>query len=140
MLEARPQFTDPDDFYAWVRRNFKIGREQAQAYMKAADATKYEALQKKDSDDLHRRLFGDKREPIRPGIDAAAAAARRDNYIAEQRARVDKYEAQKALVKQMLDIGYKALATKLHSDKGGSAEGMQRLHAVRNRVRKENRL
>jgi hypothetical protein len=35
------------------------------------------------------------------------------------------------LALQMVDIGYKVLATKLHPDKGGSAQAMQRLNLVR---------
>jgi hypothetical protein len=144
MLEAWPQFTDRDKFYAWVRRNFRVEREQAKVYMKIADAAKYAALEKKDSDDLHRRLFGDEREPIK--IDEAtnarwaAADARREAWMAESRERATEREAQNAILKKMLDTGYKVLATKMHPDKGGSAEDMKRLNAVRHRARKENNL
>jgi hypothetical protein len=36
---------------------------------------------------------------------------------------------------RMIDIGYKALAMKLHPDKGGSQEDMARLNRVRDRLR-----
>ena len=35
------------------------------------------------------------------------------------------------LAHQLVDIGYKVLATKLHPDKGGSAAAMARLNKVR---------
>jgi hypothetical protein len=38
---------------------------------------------------------------------------------------------QRKLALSLVDIGYKALATKLHPDKGGSAEAMARLNRVR---------
>src|SRR5262249_13344800 len=40
-----------------------------------------------------------------------------------------------ALAMQLIDIGYKVLATKLHPDKGGSASAMSRLNRVRQRLR-----
>jgi hypothetical protein len=36
---------------------------------------------------------------------------------------------------ELIDIGYKVLATKLHPDRGGSHEAMQRLNTVRARLR-----
>ena len=36
---------------------------------------------------------------------------------------------------QLIDIGYKVLATKLHPDKGGSREAMSRLNAVRDTLK-----
>ena len=36
-------------------------------------------------------------------------------------------ELQRRLARQLIDIGYKALASKLHPDKGGSREAMARL-------------
>jgi hypothetical protein len=44
--------------------------------------------------------------------------------------------AQKALGRRLIDIGYKALASKLHPDKGGSPEGMSRLNTVRDQLRR----
>jgi hypothetical protein len=39
------------------------------------------------------------------------------------------------LAMQLIDIGYKALATKLHPDKGGSGDAMSRLNEVRDRLK-----
>jgi hypothetical protein len=39
------------------------------------------------------------------------------------------------LALQLIDIGYKALATKLHPDKGGSREAMSRLNQARDRLK-----
>jgi hypothetical protein len=38
------------------------------------------------------------------------------------------------LARQIIDIGYKALATKLHPDKGGSAEAMRRLNRAKSQL------
>jgi hypothetical protein len=147
MLEAMPQFTALDDFYSWVRRNFKIGREQAIHYMKLANMTAfkalYEAQLRKGIDDFRRRHFADKpSEPIKQMIDEAAKAAKAaepngkmQTWQAQYRERAKEMEAERRLTKQVFDAGYKALATKLHPDKGGSPEEMTRLNRVRDQLR-----
>jgi hypothetical protein len=47
------------------------------------------------------------------------------------------HEAQRALARRLIDIGYKALAKELHPDKGGSSEAMSRLGDVRRRLQME---
>jgi hypothetical protein len=49
--------------------------------------------------------------------------------------RAEKREAQRKLALQLIDIGYKTLATKLHPDKGGSRDAMARLNQVRDRLK-----
>lgn len=49
--------------------------------------------------------------------------------------RADEREAERKLALQLIDIGYKALATKLHPDKGGSRDAMSRLNRVRDHLR-----
>jgi curved DNA-binding protein CbpA len=45
-------------------------------------------------------------------------------------------ETQRTLSLQLIDIGYKVLATKLHPDKGGSPEAMARLNQVRDALKR----
>jgi hypothetical protein len=50
--------------------------------------------------------------------------------------RVEEREAQRKLGLQLIEIGYKALASKLHPDKvGGSRDAMTRLNTVRDRLK-----
>jgi hypothetical protein len=49
--------------------------------------------------------------------------------------RADERDAQHKLALQLIDIGYKALASKLHPDKGGSRDAMARLNQVRDRLK-----
>ena len=53
---------------------------------------------------------------------------------AEAREREEKQ--QRALELKIINAGYKALATKLHPDHGGSGEAMIRLNAARDRLKK----
>jgi len=47
----------------------------------------------------------------------------------------EEQEARRTLALQMIDAGYKALASKLHPDKGGSPEAVMRLNQVRDLVK-----
>jgi hypothetical protein len=49
--------------------------------------------------------------------------------------RVEERDAEHKLALQLIDIGYKTLATKLHPDKGGSRDAMARLNRVRDRLK-----
>jgi hypothetical protein len=49
----------------------------------------------------------------------------------EAKNRAQEHALQRELAIKLIDIGYKVLSTKLHPDKGGSAEAMSRLNAVR---------
>jgi hypothetical protein len=49
--------------------------------------------------------------------------------------RAQERELQRKLGLQMIGIGYRALASKLHPDKGGSREVMMRLTAERDRLK-----
>jgi hypothetical protein len=56
-----------------------------------------------------------------------------DLYAQEQQTRVDEVRLHREIALELIDVGFKALATRLHPDRGGSKEAMARL----NRVRKE---
>ena len=45
-------------------------------------------------------------------------------------------EAQRQLGRQLVDIGYKALAKELHPDTGGSQEAMARLNRARDHIKR----
>lgn len=53
----------------------------------------------------------------------------------EAQAKEREQQLQRALGLQLINIGYKVLATKLHPDKGGSREAMTRLNKVRDMLR-----
>jgi hypothetical protein len=70
-------------------------------------------------------------EPIKEQIERVdIEALRQENLKREEERRL-----QQRLALQLIDVGYKALATKLHPDKGGSREAMSRLNAVRDRLK-----
>jgi hypothetical protein len=46
-------------------------------------------------------------------------------------------KAERKLVAQLIDAGYRSLASKLHPDKGGSPDAMSRLSRVRDQVKRQ---
>jgi hypothetical protein len=121
---------------AWLKRNFQLSREQARAYMRAAEdangGIEWETLSHARGDFRpdHQPAFT---EPVKDVL----KNLRRDNFNLRQHdlsvVKEERLEHQLAI--KLIDIGYKVLAVELHPDKGGSAEAMQRLNRVRARLK-----
>jgi hypothetical protein len=58
-----------------------------------------------------------------------------DKFTAEKQARADETKLLRALALELIDIGFKVLATRLHSDHGGSDDAMRRLNRVRRELK-----
>ena len=151
MLEAKPQLSQ-GEFGPWVTRHFKISPRHAQSYMALARATadtekRTPGASFSSLDDFKRRHLGHNRIPgsrrdvdwqkpvkrIMGTVDLDALNRRRDDSVK----RLDEMKARSTLALQLIEIGFKALATKLHPDKnkGGSRDAMVRLNDVRKRLR-----
>ena len=59
----------------------------------------------------------------------------RDDFVQERQARDDEVRLHRELAEELVDIGYRALATKLHPDRGGSKDAMARLNRVRDELK-----
>jgi hypothetical protein len=59
----------------------------------------------------------------------------RDDFVQERQAREDEIKLHRELAEELVDIGYRALATKLHPDRGGSQIAMTRLNRVRDELK-----
>lgn len=148
MLEAKGQLPH-GEFVSWVERNFPVTYKHAQTYMKLAKATddteKGTPAQSFSSlDDFRRRHLGesripgsqrdkDWRDPVQQTLKKVDVETL--NIRREELKRAEERDAQRKLALQLVDIGYKALASKLHPDKGGSREAMARLNQVRDRLK-----
>src|SRR5262245_15950757 len=146
LAEARSQTTYAE-FLSWAHRNFGIRETQAQRYLSAAKHWKNNP-QARGAKSINAALkaAGDKgympnkprpqdwHNPIKEtlnGVDIETLNRQKDALT-----RAQEREAQRKLALQLIDIGYKALATKLHPDKkGGSREAMTRLNQVRDRLK-----
>jgi len=55
----------------------------------------------------------------------------RDDFVQERQARDDEIRLHRELAQEFVDVGYRAMATKLHPDRGGSKDAMVRLNRIR---------
>lgn len=141
MLEAKEQVKH-GEFQAWVKRNFKISPERARIYMRLAENQNGRAQPFSSLADFQRKELGHQipnsksapqswHEPVKQILNRVDVDTLRDVELK----RVEEREAQRKLALQLIDIGYKALATRLHPDKGGSRDAMARLNEVRDRLK-----
>lgn len=148
MLEAKGQL-EHGEFGDWIKRNFGLGKDQSGFYMKLAIATA--GKQKSTADfsslkDFRRRELGHDiptsgggvrppswQEPVKEIIGRVDTETL--NLRKAELSRLEERDAERKLAQQLIDIGYKALASKLHPDKGGSRDAMSRLNRVRDRLK-----
>jgi hypothetical protein len=144
MIEAKSQMLK-GEFGPWIKRNFNIGYQHAERYMTYARATAgtqnqrlrgfSEVMREEGGDPTYGKVVRKQEwhDPVKHLINKVDVETL--NLRREDLRRADESRAQKELGLQLIEIGYKVLAKKLHPDKGGSREAMARLNAVRNRLR-----
>lgn len=131
LLEARPQVSH-GEWNDWVKRNFGISRVSAHEYMALAEIPKsivrdanISTLSQITHSNAGRQAAWV--QPVRQSI----ATFNVERMLKERESKEKEEKLLRALGLELIDIGYKVLATKLHPDKGGTAEGMARLTRVR---------
>lgn len=143
MIEAKKQLKH-GEFIPWLRRNFKIGTRAANLYMNFARATADTkirnaippaSLREAVHQSSNNPNFGKHapwHAPVKEAIGKVNVEALKQDALEKQ----DERRLQRKLALDLIDIGFKALASKLHPDKGGSREAMSRLNRVRDLLRK----
>lgn len=147
MLEAKGQLPH-GDFQSWIERNFGITARHARRYMDYAGemkkqnglASPFSSLSdfvRKTSDPNYNKPHTVRpqawHEPVKEAIAKVDVEAL--NRRQHEMKQAEERDAQRKLALQLIDIGYKALATKLHPDRGGSRDAMSRLNQVRDRLK-----
>jgi hypothetical protein len=141
LREARPQVPS----HRWTQfltTNFAISKTTAWRYMRASEiyedngetgdrsraetlrALTGEAPKERSRRQHERRVFN-----AIGNVDVDHLAQR------EADTRREEIELHRTLALELIDIGYKALAMRLHPDRGGSREGMRRLNRVRDELK-----
>lgn len=123
--EIKHHFKSNSDFDAYVKRTFDVQTATAHKWMKWAKAESEGVRHKKSP--LTNKNFASWYSDVKHEVDDVDVEAMNAEIAA--RDAEDKLEAELAL--SLISIGYKALAVKLHPDKGGSDEAMRRLNKVR---------
>lgn len=125
------------DWLDWLKRNFHLSRFTAAAYMRAARNVErgatFATLSEAHGDmrPTHPTPWKERVQEVLNRVDLESFNLQaRDISLAKDR----KLERELAL--QLIDIGYKVLAVKMHPDKSnGSHEAMRRLNKVRARLK-----
>jgi hypothetical protein len=147
MLEAKPQMSH-GEFGPWLKRNFNKSRDQCERYMQLAIATadrqnprtrnlsSLRELDRHTGRDPRPTGGAVRREYTVPVDIVLERAANIRNLHEESLKREVERKAERRLATELIEIGYKVLATKLHPDRGGSHEAMKRLNHVKNHLLK----
>lgn len=142
LLEAREQLEESRQWQAWLKRN--VTNPITGESLSPRQAGRYMTLAEKQNG--RQRPFrtiseatGEKPPPaarawVPPVREILEKPSQRyyEQLRADRQAKDKEAALERRLAKQIIDIGYKVLATKLHPDKpGGSNEAMARLNKVR---------
>lgn len=137
LLEAKDQI-EPQEWKGWLKRNFKLSYSTAVNYIRLAKVTQkkrrlsftsMEEIVRPNRENQPHRAW---QEPVRLAINKLDIE--RMNQERQNREREERLTRELAL--RLIDIGFRALAEKLHPDKGGSAEAMTRLNRVRDLLKR----
>src|SRR5262245_43649064 len=130
--EAKPQ-VGHGNWSRWLTKNFDLSMRTAQDYMRWA-----REAQKRGGPAHMPSMFEftggtDRRRDDRQSTQQQAFRrvlrdVARDDFVQERQARDDEVRLHRELAEELVDIGYRALATRLHPDRGGSKDAMSRLN------------
>jgi hypothetical protein len=138
LLEAKQQL-EHGEFTPWLKRNDNFDRSTTtlRKYMELAEqknrAQNFSSINAFHKATGHKGYVPNKprpqawHDPVKEAIGKVNVEALKQDALAKQEERA----LQRKLALSLIDIGFKALASKLHPDKGGSREAMVRLNRVR---------
>jgi hypothetical protein len=141
LIEAQDQ-VGRGNWSNWLKKNFDLGRSQAYLYMGWARRHKevsdgvgqmpkslreFGGATERDREHRQSKQQQDFRRTLR---DVA-----RDEFVQERQTRDDEIRLHRELAEELVDIGFRALATRLHPDRGGSKDAMTRLNRVRDELK-----
>jgi hypothetical protein len=137
LVEAKEQV--PYGSWArWLTKNFELSQNQAIRYMRLARMVKNDDFKITPEGESLKKAIGEKEYRPRAAWDPVHKAADKVNVTRladERQTRDDEIKLHRELALKLIDLGYRALATKLHPDQGGSRDAMARLNAVRDQLK-----
>ena len=127
----------------WLSKNFDLSHSQANIYMRwAREHADFARGERKAPPESMRVMRGDtERAREHYGSKQQEAFRRvlrdvaRDEFVQERQTRDDEVKLHRELAEELVDIGFRALATKLHPDRGGTQIAMTRLNRVRDELK-----
>lgn len=132
LLEAKPQVS-AGSWGRWLTKNFELSNTTARRYMRAAEAAadgETGSLLSMTGETEQRRNNQSTRWAREATADVDV-----DAVTQTRQSRQDEITLHRDLALELVDIGWKALATRLHPDRGGSPAAMRRLNRVRDELK-----
>ena len=128
LLEARTSL-DHGQFEPWIKRNFKISPRQARRYMQLARA----AIEQNGpaSPNSFKSISDAIRQTSDPNYNRRHRSRATNDAARPKPADQETVTKTRKLAKQMVNVGYKSLAQKMHPDAGGTTIEMASLNDVR---------
>jgi Protein of unknown function (DUF3102) len=140
LIEAKAQVAQ-GTWGRWLNNNFDLSNRTAQEYMRWAreeqirggaahmpnSIREFSGHTEREREQRQSKTEQDFRRVLR---DVA-----RDDFVQERQALKDEIQLHRELAEELVDIGYRALATRLHPDRGGSKDAMTRLNRVRDELK-----
>ena len=130
----------------WLKSNFELGQRTAQDYMRVARKADEVGAKNEASfvfgNTIDKALGREERtiksvtkknklKSLFDGVDRVNVTRMAD----ERQSRDNEIKLHRELALQLIDLGYRAMATRLHPDAGGSRDAMSRLNTVRHELR-----
>jgi hypothetical protein len=135
LLEAREQVAS-FKWGKWLSKNFELSRATAHRYMQAAQRIQEDPeLVSHGRQPSIRSITGREEHPHWRPVFEATKNVDVDGFAEARQARDEEVQLHRDLALELIDIGFKALATRLHPDRGGSKDAMRRLNRVRDELK-----
>jgi len=126
----------------WLSKNFDLSRSTAAVYMRWAREVDLSRDARQPTYTSLREMRGDaerdrehRQSTQQQQFRRVLREVARDDFVQERQARDDEIKLHRELAEELVDIGYRALATRLHPDRGGSKDAMMRLNRVRDELK-----
>jgi hypothetical protein len=118
----------------WLSKNFALSDRTALRYMRLSAIPSHVTESGGTRD--YSAIIGERpsREQVSGAWRKVTQAAREldaELFSQERQSVADEIQLRRDLFAELVDLGYKALATRLHPDRGGSKDAMARLNAIR---------
>jgi hypothetical protein len=138
LLEAKEQMPY-GSWGKWLSKNFSLSRWTAQDYMRLAQRAQEKPLGERPYQSINTALgrVDDQTKAHKSWRPVLKAARELDAelYAKERQTQDDEVRLHRELAAELIDLGYRALATRLHPDRGGSKDAMRRLNTVREQLK-----
>ncbi len=144
LIEAKESHQVTHGYWgAWIKKNFALSQETARRYMRAARLRAEHSENGRGATVLpgslsemigDRTRLREKNASERP-FRVVLQELDTDFYTQEKQTRDEEVRLHREMALELVDIGYKALATRLHPDRGGSKDAMSRLNRVRDELK-----